>query len=63
MTSPPRPVTVTCPECGFAYEDWYRPSVNLRMDDFGAEYMRRATTATCPECRFVVPLPVLIVSR
>ena len=34
MTSPPREITVTCPDCGHIYEDWYRPSINLSLDSF-----------------------------
>lgn len=56
MTSPPEDITVRCPSCGRLFEDWYRPSVNLQLDDFDEEYMREATTATCPECRTQTPL-------
>ena len=51
MTSPPREITVTCPDCGHIYEDWYRPSINLSLDDFDDDYLgtrrrrRRALSA------------------
>ena len=62
MTSPPEQITVQCPRCGFEYEDWYRPSINLNLgDDFSEEYLREASTATCPECGFTVELSTLVV--
>ena len=50
MTSPPREITVTCPDCGHIYEDWYRPSINLSLDSFDDAYLEEASTTTCPEC-------------
>ncbi len=61
MTMPPEDVTVVCPECGTEYEDWYRGSINLQLDDFDEEYIEEATTATCPECGTVVEFGSLIV--
>jgi len=60
MTSPPERITVVCPECGIEYEDWMR-SVNLDLDDFGADYLRECSTATCPRCAHVVELDTLVV--
>lgn len=61
MTSPPEQIRVRCPGCGTVFEDWWRPSINLRLDRFDQEYMRQATTATCPECGTVTDLGVLVV--
>ena len=61
MTSPPRKIRVRCPECETRYEDWYRPSINLALDDFDEEYLRQATTATCPECGHMVDPGSLVV--
>jgi len=61
VTSPPRKITVECPKCATRYDDWYRPSINLDLDDFDEEYLRRASTATCPECGHVVELNTLVV--
>ena len=61
MTSPIETITVRCPGCQHEYEDWYRASMNLGMDDFDDDYIRRASTATCPKCGHVVNLGVLVV--
>lgn len=63
MTMPPEEITVTCPECGNVYEDWYRGSINLQLDDFDDEYIEKASTATCPKCGTVVALGTLVVDR
>ena len=42
-------IQVECPERGTQYEDWYRGSINLALDDFDDEYLEQATTATCPK--------------
>jgi len=63
MTSPPEKIVVTCPACGHEYEDWYRASINLQLDDFDDDYMREATTATCPQCNTTVELGTLVVDR
>ena len=63
MTSPVEQIVVKCPNCGTRYEDWYRGSVNLNLDDdFDEEYLRQASTATCPTCGHVVELHTLVVS-
>jgi endogenous inhibitor of DNA gyrase (YacG/DUF329 family) len=61
MTSPAEMITVECPQCGTRYDDWHRASINLALDDFDAEYLRRASTATCPNCSYVVELDTLVV--
>ena len=63
MTSPPREITVTCPDCGHIYEDWYRPSINLSLDDFDDDYLEEATTTTCPECGVKYDLGTLFARR
>jgi DNA-directed RNA polymerase subunit RPC12/RpoP len=61
MTSPIERVKVTCPQCGHLYEDWYRASLNLDLDDFDDEYIDSATSAVCPKCSFKVYFGTLIV--
>jgi len=61
MTSPPREITVICPECRTEYRDWIRPSINLSLDEFDDDYLDQATSATCPKCKHKVSLEVLIV--
>jgi hypothetical protein len=61
MTSPVEQIIVACPACNSLYEDWYRASINLGLDGFDEDYVRRATTATCPKCGHVVVLDTLIV--
>lgn len=61
MTSPVEEIRVECPRCGHEYDDWFRPSVNLDLDDFDDDYLRRASTATCPSCGFVVEIGSLFV--
>ena len=57
MTSPPKLVEVDCPRCGDVYETYYRPSINLTLDeDWSEDELREATTGTCPRCEFVVGL-------
>ena len=50
MTSSVEEITVTCPDCGHVYKDWYRGSINLALDDFDADYLEQASTTTCPMC-------------
>ena len=50
MTTPPRQINVECSDCGHTYKDWYRPSINLALDDFDDDYLEQASTTTCPEC-------------
>ncbi len=60
MTSPPQTIQVVCPDCGNVYEDWYRPSINLSLDNFDDEYVEQATTSTCPKCQHKVAFGALI---
>ena len=62
MTTPPEDITVECPKCRHRYQDWYRASLNLDIEDFSDNYIRRASTATCPECGTVVELGTLVVA-
>lgn len=50
MTSPPKEIEVTCPDCGHFYLDWYRPSINFSLDSFDDAYLEEASTTTCPSC-------------
>ena len=63
MTSPPKSITVECPNCGQVYEDGYRPSINLGLDNFDDDYLDRCSSATCPGCGCKVSLDVLVVDR
>lgn len=63
MTSPPEKIIVHCPECGKDYEDWWRPSINLQLDNFDDDYLRQASTSTCPACRHTVNHSVLVVGK
>ena len=63
MTSPPEPIEVTCPDCGHRYVDWYRPSINLSLDDFDDDYLEEASTTTCPRCRSKYDLGTLFARR
>jgi len=50
MTTPPREVEVNCEQCGEAFIDWVRDSINLTLDDFDVEYLEEADSVTCPTC-------------
>ena len=63
MTSPPREIAVTCPDCGHFYQDWYRPTINLSLDDFDDDYLEEASTTTCPECGDKYDLGTLFARR
>ena len=63
MTSPIEKIMVQCPKCGNDYEDWYRASINLMLDDFDEDYLRQASTATCPVWKHTVDLGVLTVRK
>lgn len=63
MTSPVEEIIVHCPNCGFLYRDWMRPSINLSMDSFDDDYIDQATSSTCPECNFKVYHQSLIVNQ
>ncbi len=61
MTSPPERITVQCPQCGGQFEDWYRASLNLAIEDFDESYIEEAGSATCPTCKHTIKLDTLIV--
>ena len=61
MTSPPENITVKCPKCGKVFEDWYRASVNMTIDDFDDEYLDECSSAICPQCGYKVEFDTLIV--
>jgi endogenous inhibitor of DNA gyrase (YacG/DUF329 family) len=61
VTSPPTRIVVECPRCATRYEDWYRASVNLDLDDFDEAYRRAASTSACPACGHVVEFEMLVV--
>lgn len=61
MTSPVEEIQVECPRCRTVFKDWWRPSVNLDLDDFDDDYLRQATTAKCPSCGHVVAFDSLVV--
>jgi len=63
MTSPPKNITVKCPKCGTVFEDWYRASVNLMLDDFDDDYIEQCSSAICPDCGYKVEFDSLIVDR
>ena len=63
MTSPPCQITIRCPSCALSFEDWWRPSINLQLDDFDQEYIKSATIKTCPGCGARILLETLIVDE
>lgn len=63
MTMPPEDVTVVCPKCGLKYQDWWRPSVNLDLDDFDEEYLDQCSSAVCPRCGTKVYFDSLVVTN
>ena len=63
MTSSPKEITVTCPDSGHAYEDWYRQSFKLSLDYFDDDYLDQTTTTTCPECGDKYDLGTLFARR
>ena len=63
MTMPPEEITVTCPKCGETYKDWYRPSMNLMLDDFDDDYIEEMSSVTCPSCETKVRMGSLVVGE
>lgn len=61
MSSPIEQVTVQCPECQAQYQDWYRASMNLDLDDFDDDYVDAASRAVCPNCGHIVYFDSMIV--
>jgi predicted nucleic-acid-binding Zn-ribbon protein len=62
MTSPPKHVTIICPNCGTQYKDWFR-SVNLDLDDFDEQYVDECSSAVCPKCKHKVYFETLVVKN
>jgi hypothetical protein len=50
MSSPCEQIIVWCP-CGALYRDWWRPSMNLSLDNFSDDYIERMSSTSCPNCR------------
>ena len=63
MTMPPEEITITCPKCGETYKDWYRPSMNLMLDDFDDDYIEEMSSVTCPSCETKVGMGSLVVDE
>ena len=63
MTSPVITITIKCPKCGKVYEDWYRASVNLMLDDFDEDYLDECSSAACPDCGYKIESDNLIVDK
>jgi DNA-directed RNA polymerase subunit RPC12/RpoP len=63
MSSPIENVQVICPNCGKTYQDWFRASVNLTLDNFDDEYIDKCSSAICPYCNFKVYFSSLVVDR
>jgi hypothetical protein len=61
VTSPPETIAIECPPCGREYEDWWRPSLNLDLENFDDEYLGQASSATCTGCGHRVELGSLVV--
>ncbi len=63
MTMPVETIDVCCPNCSEIYQDWYRGSVNLDLDNFDDEYLDACSSATCPKCGHKVYFQNLIVKE
>jgi hypothetical protein len=61
MSSPIEIINVLCPGCGHRYDAPFRASMNLRLDNFDAEYIKKMSTGVCTKCGLEVPLGSLIV--
>lgn len=62
MTSPIEEIEIKCPNCGMMYSSWYRPSINLNLDDFDEEYIDECSSAVCP-CKFKVYFETIVVDK
>ena len=62
MTTPLRPITVSCRNCSTEFETWYRPSINLDLDPMTDDELEEMATKTCPECGTRIPLDTLTVN-
>jgi restriction system protein len=54
-------IHVVCPRCNTRYEDWWRASINLQIEQFDDKYLEKASTSTCPMCDFKIRHEALIV--
>jgi hypothetical protein len=63
MTSPIEKITIICPACFHSFESWHRASMNLQIEEFSEEYIRKATIKTCPACGQEIHLGTLIVQK
>lgn len=63
MTMPIEEISVCCPHCKEIYEDWYRGSINLELDDFNEDYIEQASSSTCPKCQHKVYHSSLIIGK
>ena len=63
MTSPIEEIEIVCPKCNKTYKDWYRGSINLRLDDFDEDYIDECSSAICPYCKFKVYFDTLVVDK
>ena len=63
MTSPAEEITITCPKCGETYKDWYRPSINLMLDDVDDDDIEEMSSVTCPSCETKVRMGSLVVGE
>lgn len=63
MSSPIEDVVIKCPQCDKQYKDWWRPSVNLDLDDFDDAYLAECCSAVCPHCQFKVSFGMLTVEN
>ncbi len=61
MTSPPELIFIECPKCEQRYMGWYRPSINLMIEDFDDDYLDEAASVRCPACGQRTELEVLVV--
>ena len=56
-------VNIICPTCGHTYENWYRASVNLDLDDFDEKYLDECSSAVSPKCQHKVYFETLVVKN
>jgi hypothetical protein len=63
MTMPPEQIEVECSKCQTRFKTWHRPSINLRLERFSDEYIRKMSTAVCPRCNCKIALNTLIVAE
>jgi DNA-directed RNA polymerase subunit RPC12/RpoP len=59
VTSPILPREIDCPRCQAIFTAYVRDSINLGLDDFTEEEIKRMTTAVCPNCGLRVGAEIL----